>query len=190
MRTNLTRDFYIPNGATKVAAKESDAVVYFYTSSNGKPAAVGFSGKAAKPRLQYYFGSEERRTKVVTKFFADTKSIADAKVKRREERKQHSLELGSILYSSWGYDQTNIDFYQVVGFAGKTLVKLRKVQSALADNQSSGGFYNKVVPVKDAFNGSEFRKKIDGDRVSLNSYSSAYLWDGTPKSETAAGYGH
>ena len=28
-------------------------------------------------------------------------------------------QIGDIVYSSWGYDQTNVDFYEVVGKQGK-----------------------------------------------------------------------
>lgn len=33
----------------------------------------------------------------------------------------HPLTVGTVLYSSWGYDQTNIDFYEVVKATAKTV---------------------------------------------------------------------
>lgn len=37
------------------------------------------------------------------------------------------VKVGDIFYTSWGYEQTNLDFYQVVGLVGKVTVKLRKI---------------------------------------------------------------
>ena len=39
----------------------------------------------------------------------------------------HDLKVGDILYSSWGYDQTNIDFYQVTA-VGVHSVKIREIE--------------------------------------------------------------
>lgn len=40
-----------------------------------------------------------------------------------------AFEIGDILYCSWGYEQTNIDFYQVVDKRGKTTLVLREVNA-------------------------------------------------------------
>ena len=42
------------------------------------------------------------------------------------------IKEGSIFYSSWGYDQTNIDFYQVVKATAKT-VWLRKLNAKVEE---------------------------------------------------------
>ena len=38
----------------------------------------------------------------------------------------HSLKVGDILVASWGYEQTNVDFYQVVALKGKTMVTVKE----------------------------------------------------------------
>ena len=38
----------------------------------------------------------------------------DEAVARSSEEFRRSLRVGDILYSSWGWEQTNIDFYQVI----------------------------------------------------------------------------
>ena len=40
---------------------------------------------------------------------------------------KHPLQIGSILYTSWGYEQTNIDFYQVIELIGTSTVVLREI---------------------------------------------------------------
>lgn len=101
------------------------------------------------------------------------------------------ISVGDIFYSSWGYDQTNVDFYQVVGLTGAS-VKVRQVAQRTVTSGGAGG--DKVVAVPDHFVGEVMTKRIqnysDRPSFSLNSYSSAWLWDGTPKYQTGFGFGH
>jgi hypothetical protein len=97
------------------------------------------------------------------------------------------LKVGDILYSSWGYDQTNIDFYQVVEVGDKT-VKIRKVQQKVV---SEGRGSESVVASPDHFVGPAMVKRVSqGDCVRIESYASACKWDGHPKHQTAMGWGH
>jgi hypothetical protein len=69
------RAFYIPSGAVKVTHKTLEAVVYLSTTLTGRPAAVGFQGKADKPSLNYSFSSEQHRARTIANWF---KSYASA----------------------------------------------------------------------------------------------------------------
>lgn len=101
------------------------------------------------------------------------------------------VEVGDFFYTSWGYDQTQSEFYQVVGLTPKG-VKVRQVGSAVEqDNTSSYA----VVPVKDRFVGEVETKVLrpcgrEGGALSFSSYKSAWKWDGTPKHVTSPGWGH
>ena len=91
------------------------------------------------------------------------------------------MQMGDILYSSWGYDQTNIDFYQVVKVLPKS-VMINKIKSEMP-NGEEGFMTGKVIPVKDAFVGEPMLKKPNSyGSVKIASYASAYPWDGKPKS--------
>lgn len=58
------------------------------------------------------------------------------------------FKVGDIFYDSWGYDQTNIDFYQIVE-VGKKSVKIRGIDQ---NNEGECGFMCEYVsPKKDAF---------------------------------------
>lgn len=89
------------------------------------------------------------------------------------------IEIGDIYYSSWGYDQTNIDFYEVTRLMGAS-VAIRQIESRSVEEQVGGEY---VVAVPGAYIGGEQTKRIRGDfdGFSLNSYSNAYRWDGRPK---------
>jgi hypothetical protein len=113
------------------------------------------------------------------------------------------VRVGDFFEESWGYDQTNVTFYQVVAISasGKT-VKLRRVNATVVEAREYTGL---LAPVRDGF-----RDDLDGMgnaraglltrrlrmssysgwAVNMPSYSDAYLWDGKPCSQTGAQYGH
>ena len=60
------------------------------------------------------------------------------------------IRVGDVFYASWGYDQTNVDFYQVVGVtaSGKS-VRLRKIAAERVGE--GGGPSEHVRPAIDQF---------------------------------------
>jgi hypothetical protein len=87
-----------------------------------------------------------------------------AKAERKAERAKLSaamaeqLTVGTILYYSWGYDQTNIEFFQVIRNTGKSVI-VREIASESVEG-SQGFMSEQVKPVRDAFIGPELRKII------------------------------
>jgi hypothetical protein len=61
---------------------------------------------------------------------------------RREERKsfKHTLKEGDILSCSWGYDQTNVDFYQVTKVVSDKTVKIRQIGKRVVYMNKLAGF--------------------------------------------------
>jgi len=97
------------------------------------------------------------------------------------------IELGTILCSSWGYDQTNIDYYCVVEMS-KSMCKILPMYQKNTGRES-GDMSEYVVASKTIkFGGELLRKKIQvsswGNRseyVRIASYANASLWDGKEK---------
>lgn len=60
-----------------------------------------------------------------------------AKIAARAERKAAAAEamklvkVGDVFSMSWGYDQTNVDFFQVIAKVGKNSVRVRQVAPTL-----------------------------------------------------------
>lgn len=52
---------------------------------------------------------------------------------------QHSAKLGDIFCHSWGYDQTNIDFYEVVEVLPSS-VRTRRIASKEVDGSLDRGY--------------------------------------------------
>ena len=107
-----------------------------------------------------------------------------------------TVDVGDIFYSSWGYNQTNVDFYEVTAKT-KKMVMIRRVEKKIIGNPNGPSV--RVVPVKpikfDTGPGSgPFKKKVkeyEGEAyIALSSYANAHAWDGRPKSQTGAHYGH
>jgi len=103
------------------------------------------------------------------------------------------VQVGDIFVSSWGYDQTNIDFFQVIEktASGKSVTLLPMTRERVG----SSGYENKVVPGEVRRGAQPLRRKLApsswyGSVVRIDNVSHAYPWSGTPESETAAGYGH
>ena len=91
--------------------------------------------------------------------------------------------VGDILVSSWGYDQTNIDYYQVVRVTRAT-VTVRPI--AAAAHSLDNGWTGTVAPLPDQFTGEAMRRKIQhgwsgGWGVRIDDVANAWTWDGTPQ---------
>lgn len=106
------------------------------------------------------------------------------------------VNVGDIFYDSWGYDQTNIDFYEVVRLTGAG-VEVRPVASKILEANGPGG--NKVVPDKGHYISNIFiqdskvcRLKDWGSPayIVINRDHSARKWGGNPMYETDSMFGH
>ncbi len=78
-------------------------------------------------------------------------SVAEAKERKAKAKAQfkNPYKVGDILHHSWGYDQTNCDFYQVVEVK-KASVVLRKIGTETVPG-SEGFMCESLMPKKDAF---------------------------------------
>lgn len=178
MIRTLDRTFYAPQTYNALIEKEGQGVVYLTTNSLGKPSATGFSGKKSKPTFNYYFNNEIDRVDYIEKFFNNLQESENRKEQRKLDKKlkreqaKTAWNIGDLLCSSWGYDQTNVDFYQVTGIKGSK-VTFRKIGGKVVPG-SEGRDCCKVVASKDSFveDKEEFTKiATNTDFFKLTSYS-------------------
>lgn len=72
----------------------------------------------------------------------------EKKSQKAEKKNAFGVKVGDIFSASWGYEQTNIDFYQVIALRGKTQVVL----AAIGAYSRQDGFCSAMVkPKKDDF---------------------------------------
>jgi len=125
-----------------------------------------------KVEFCYRFPTAERMYQYVEGFLAGRREAAarkeERKVTRAAARKeaQENVKKGDIFVASWGWEQTNVDAYQVVEKKGAT-VTLREI--ALESIEGSEGYMSdRVRPVKNFFIGEAFTKRIAGPGIKIN----------------------
>jgi hypothetical protein len=186
--TNLRLTRYIPEDATEVAVTSTvarcRAVVYIFEQTT-KAGTVNYLAKtyigAKKKQYSFYrYLTPEQRQEAVDRFI----SIQQAESDQAEARKavvndfKRDVEVGDILHSSWGYDQTQSDFYQITELVGKKSVKFREIASNKTYDHSMSGTN---TPIKDEFIGGEYTKQYGIYGAKLSSFETARKWDGRPK---------
>ena len=180
-----------------------NGMVYIAKGSNDF-VAMGFVGRTVKPVFNYLFSSESKMIDFIRTWAQRNLLSAQNKAQRKEEQKalQNEIEkfvkVGDVFVSSWGYEQTNIDYYQVVGIKGKSTLTLREISAEVVESTHYDA--GRKVPSKDNFIGEAFDKRANiykignnvNVRVSLNSFSSASLKqpeaDGSYKSDYFSSY--
>ncbi|AUQ92775.1 hypothetical protein PhaeoP24_04217 (plasmid) [Phaeobacter inhibens] len=173
-----------PDNARKIAMKSGGATFYLYENAKGNPCVRYYKGKSTKAKC-YSFRSVEFRENYVTNIIANITAAEEDKAKRRADRnKPHNLEKGLILYTSWGYDQTNVEYYEVIGVPSKCYVDLQRIAAPLARGEE-GFMSGNSVPNPENKIGETFRRKVDmsGSRPSIriDSVATAWIWDGKEK---------
>lgn len=109
------------------------------------------------------------------------------------------LKVGDYLVSQWGYDQTNITYYLVIGTTAKT-VRLREMRNTAVE--VTGYLSERVVPSDEPMTVTEWNAqtgertqvirelrrtiKTDGSEpyVKISDYEYAYPWSGHAKTAT------
>lgn len=147
--------------------------------------AMGFRGKSAKPSYHYRYSTAEKREQSVSEGLAENRrrhmQREAEKAQARAQRKAFttSLEVGDVVYASWGYDQTNVEYYQVVEvLPSRKQVVVRKV--GYGSHEYTGPDAGYVTPQKDSFIGEPQRRPVGvGDVVQMGrSYRNASKWNG------------
>lgn len=136
----------------------------------GLPVASSFrvlsSGKNKghlKRMESYYFKTEQRREEWIKELITKITNRLQREAQEKELKKsirenmKHPYQVGQILYTSWGYDQTNVNFYQITE-VGEKSIKLREICGESVSITSSDS--DRVKPTKDSFRGEEFKKKV------------------------------
>ena len=176
---------HIPAGSTEERHDEADVVVYHHLGKHGEVYAIGYAGKAYRPAFNFRFKDETRRAAYVAEWVKSHRARVEQRQVHKAEKKEarHELQLGDVVYSSWGYDQTNVDFYQVVRVVSAKTVEVRRLQQ---ETTETGFMSGSTTARKDQFTDGVpvLVKRAEELRV-LNigsSRGSAAKWDGRPLS--------
>jgi hypothetical protein len=170
---------YIPEGY-ELSWDDQDLGIQIYYKESPTICGLCFVSKAINPTWQYRFKNAEQRLAEVTKTFewvtAHANRKAERKAKKAEASANHGVQVNDVFRSSWGYDQTNIDYYQVIAVTGKTAT-IRKIAQL---SESTEYLQGNCVPAVNHFIGEPRKKliqKLSTDScafVKINSFSNAY----------------
>ena len=153
--------------------------------------AAVWKGRGKKPAVYSRFNTEKRRDQKVDDEIRFWKEKQAGKAKAAADKKAftHDYKVGDILYASWGYDQTNVNFYQVVEVPSGKTIKIREIGQQVVKNDGHGS--SKVTATKGIFIGKVLTKRVrTNGSVKINQSFSAYKWDGKPKLSDTGYAGH
>ena len=178
-KREIAIDFFTQK-SERVENYKNQIIIFEYTA-NGFPCASILHKREIKPSLNYKFKREAQRAD----FIGTQKNLADKEEERDIIRLKNGMEnankmnVCAILYSSWGYEQTNVDFYIIIARSG-VCVTLQEI--GCIREYDSRGDSGTCMPNKEIKIGEPFRKRINKyGNITLNSYSYASIYDGKPK---------
>lgn len=167
---------HIPAGYLLSYIHETTGLAVYSCEARGKVVAMAFAGRGTKPIWHYIFSSAERLTE---KIQSQVKSLEAHKAMIAERRKArfqpHGLVGGEVLRTSWGYEQTNVEYYEVVGVRGQ-MIELREIAQTRTEE---GYLCGKTQPVPGAYIGEAFSRRVSmsggSPSVKIHQSATAYL---------------
>lgn len=177
---------YIPNDYQQ---DHRDEQLHFYygETRDGEPVGIVFKAKAKNALQRYRFRTTERRDQWRDELIQSYQAHAERKAERKATRQnyKHDVKVGDIFYTSWGWEQTNIDFYQVTQVNGK-MATIHQIAGSVTDYHSSmsgekvatpGAFVERAEPMRKMI-----QRGYDGQPImNISSFELASRWDGEPK---------
>ncbi len=119
---------YIPKNALPIE-EQGLGVVYVYPSA-GKYGAIAYLPKAMKRSWHYSFRTDAQLDKYIAEWFDGLRKHQEYVASNKAARKApHSFKVGDIVYNSWGYSMTLVDWYRVTKISD-SYVWLEQIQSA------------------------------------------------------------
>jgi len=154
----MRKERHIPTGYSIHTETEYGVVYYNKELKGGKPIAIGFAGKRSKGSWHLIFQSEEQMENKINQFLTRLKTFKETSEKARKIRNERNKEerskikVGDLFVSSWGYEQTNVDFYQVIEKPTKQTFVIKEIAAVTVEGSTmSHGMACDVTPFKDHF---------------------------------------
>lgn len=186
---------WYPKGSMEIRHPDGLGVVYVsqftraHTNGSEGWQLVAYRGTAGKPEFNYSYKTREFAEKKVEEWFT---ALLAHKVRvleyRKDANKPHTLKVGDIITNSWGYDQTNVDWYRITRVS-EHFVWLREIAAHVVEDGFMSGPSQPHIdttnpdPSKWGFQdckGPEVKHKATGESVCMK-YGSGSKWDGKPR---------
>lgn len=185
MRNATFKQRYVPQGYELAYNDEKLGIQVYFNDDKGCY-GLCFVGRAVKPTWHYRFKDDADRHATITRTFNNVQYSKDAKAARKakaaEAQANHGVKVGDVFRSSWGYDQTNVDYYQVVAVGNKTATFCKIAQLS----ESDGFLQGNCVPAPNQFIGKPFKKLIQKSSTESSAYIKIYSFANAYKIEPVA----
>lgn len=172
--TTSTARLMKPEGAEHFTDELGRWESFMYTRGD-RFCVVSYLGKAFRPTEHYGYPNEEKARAAVVKFAEYAEGVAArraaAKAQRKAElAKPHGLTVGDVVANSWGYDQTNVQFFEIVKVCGVRTVEIRELAQL---RENSGHMQGTCVPQPGVYIGEVMRRTVD-TRGSVNVFRASF----------------
>ena len=117
----------------KYTINKNEAFNSFEIAFDGKPSEAV---RAALKGLRYrwhsikkvWYGYSDEETVRTAISNAENGKVTAKKAEKAEKANKFGVKVGDIFHMSWGYEQTNADFFQVVSLCGESSVRVVEVK--------------------------------------------------------------
>lgn len=180
------RSRYVPKEAVEVKHPEELGVAYVYRIKETAYGVIAYGGKRNSADFHFSYKTIEQAHEKIENWFSNLQAHRELMLTRRAESfAPHAFVIGDIVTNSWGYDQTNVDWYRVV-HASRNFVWLQPI---CANLEETGFMSGQSVPAIDTSSddpakwgfkeakGEIMKHKASGTYVTMK-YGSASKWDG------------
>lgn len=162
----------------------SEAIDYGVVKIWTKPLAdkihlMAFLPRAKKPFKNLYFENEKNAFEFIAKLKKalferqKDKDLWKKMIDEKRKEQRDATNIGDVFVNIWGWEQTNVDFYQVVKKTAKKLY-FRAIHKEMTEATHWAG--GKFIPKQNNFS--------DEKVITSCKYGSFSKWDGAPKNET------
>lgn len=159
--------------------------IMFHNEKNDFNHLIIFKGSSSKQFACRTFNDTANQASTVAYYEKMATEELEARQKAQSMKASDKVAIGDILYDSWGYSMTIVDFYQVVGFKGQKTIVVKGLDTMTVSGDA--GWSGTKSAVKDAFtSANEYSLRLDKygyfrGTLQGREGSSAAIWDGKPK---------
>lgn len=177
-----------------ITSKLAPVVFAVRTKPTGQVSLKAWRGQGGNKAAFYYGFSTMQRAEIYAAEYVRQEQgrhqrraaqVAERQAKRANLKASDHWMVGDTVYTSWGYDQTNVEFFQVVALKARSVV-VRQVSENNSDHGQPGG--GKTAPRRYEYIGPEVLCPLDenggfsaGPCYNSNKPSfrhSCYKWNG------------
>lgn len=142
---------------------------------------IAYTKKATRHTWHYRFKDASQCMETAQSFLDSLEKRAETRAKAKVDRmKPHTLKVNDILSASWGYDQTNVDFFKVVSTT-KNSVRVVEIGQNLVE--MTGDMTETVTADPDNVLSTPKLYRVDAryNSICIKNFIVASPWDGKPK---------